>query len=161
MLRLTKRAEYGLTALVHLVDHSGETVSARKISEHYSLPHRLVGEALKDLCRAGFLHSERGPAGGYQLARQPGSLTVGEAVAALEGAPEGTDCEAKALVGLGYGPLGDLNVESKCLIRSPLHKIQEDIWRQFERTTIQELASPEFTLLRNERGTLQPLQTSA
>ena len=50
---------------------------------------------------------------------------------------------------------------SMCMIRSPLHKIQEDIWRQFERTTIQELASPEFTLLRDERGPHTQLQNSA
>ena len=161
MLRLTKRTEYGLTALVHLADHGGETVSARRISQHYSLPHRLVAEALKDLCRAGHLKSVRGASGGYMLAQSPADLTVGEAVAALEGAPKSTDCEAKALVGLGFGALGDLDVESKCMIRSPLHKIQEDIWRQFERTTIQELASPEFTLLRDERGPHTQLQNSA
>ena len=161
MLRLTKRAEYGLTALVHLTDHAGEVVSARRISEHYKLPYRLVGEALKDLCRAGHLRSLRGSSGGYQLAQPAGSLTVGEAIAAIEGVPALPDCEAKALVGLGFGALGDLDVESSCIIRSPLHRIQEDIWRQFERTTIEELASPEFTLLREERPTLQSLHTSA
>lgn len=161
MLRLTKRAEYGLTALVHLTDHVGEVVSARRISEHYKLPYRLLGEALKDLCRAGHLRSVRGPAGGYQMARRAASLTVGEAIAAIEGAPSLSDCDAKALVGLGFGALGDLDVESRCIIRSPLHRIQEDIWRQFERTTIEELASPEFTLLREGRSTPQPLPTSA
>jgi Rrf2 family protein len=161
MLRLTKRAEYGLTALVHLTDHAGEVVSARKISEQYKLPYRLVGEALKDLCRAGHIRSVRGPSGGYQLAQRAGSLTVGEAIAAIEGAPTLSDCDAKALVGLGFGALGDLDVESRCLIRSPLHRIQEDIWRQFERTTIEELASPEFTLLREERGAHQPQKNSA
>ena len=161
MLRLTKRAEYGLTALVHLTDHDGEVVSARRISEHYKLPYRLVGESLKDLCRAGHIKSVRGSSGGYQLAQRAGSLTVGEAVAAIEGAPTLPDCDAKALVGLGFGALGDLDVESRCIIRSPLHRIQEDIWRQFERTTIEELASPEFTLLRDESSAEQSLHRSA
>ena len=160
MLKLTKRAEYGLTALVHLTDHTGEIVSAREISEHYHLPHRLVGEALKDLCRAGHLHSVRGAAGGYRLAGPANSLTVGEAIAAIEGAPSLADCDAKALVDLGFESLADCDMESRCPIRSPLHRIQEDIWHQFERTTIEELAAPDFTLLRDERSTQESLQTS-
>lgn len=161
MLRLTKRAEYGLTALVHLTDHTGEVVSARRISEHYKLPYRLVGEALKDLCRAGHLRSLRGSSGGYQLAQPAGSLTVGEAIAAIEGVPALPDCEAKALVGLGFGALGDLDVESSCIIRSPLHRIQEDIWRQFERTTLEELAAPDFTLIPNKRVVKPTISASA
>ena len=161
MLKLTKRAEYGLVALVHLTDHAGEVVSAREISEHYQLPHRLVGEALKDLCRADHLHSVRGAAGGYRLARPANSLTVGEAIAAIEGAPPLSDCEARALVDLGFDSLADCDVESRCLIRSPLHRIQEDIWHQFERTTIEELAAPDFTLLPKERSRQDSLQTSA
>jgi Rrf2 family nitric oxide-sensitive transcriptional repressor len=145
MLKLTKRAEYGLTALVHLTDHVGEVVSARAISEHYQLPHRLVGEALKDLCRAGHLLSVRGPAGGYRLAVPSTALTVGEAIAAIEGAPSLADCD----------------VESRCPIRSPLHRIQEDIWRQFERTTLAELAAPEFSLLPRAGSQRPPSPISA
>lgn len=161
MLKLTKRAEYGLTALVHLTDHAGEVVSARAISEHYNLPYRLVGEALKDLCRAGHLCSVRGAAGGYHLSQPANSLTVGEAIAAIEGMPTLSDCEAKALVGMGFEALADCDVESRCMIRSPLHRIQEDIWRQFERTTLEELASPDFTLLREEPFIPEAVQTSA
>ena len=34
MLQLTKRTEYGLIAMVHLVDRAGEFVSVREICEH-------------------------------------------------------------------------------------------------------------------------------
>ena len=161
MLKLTKRAEYGLTALVHLTDHADEVVSAREISDHFQLPHRLVGEALKDLCRAGHLRSVRGASGGYTLSRSASSLTVGEAISAIEGAPTLSDCEAKALVELGFDRLSDCDVESRCMIRSPLHRIQEDIWRQFECTTLEELAAPDFSLLPNDRSDQGSLQTSA
>ena len=161
MLKLTKRAEYGLVALVHLTDHAGDVVSAREISEHYHLPHRLVGEALKDLCRAGHLHSVRGAAGGYRLARPAEKLTVGDAIASIEGAPPLSDCGARALIDLGFESLADCDVESPCPIRSPLHRIQEDIWRQFQHTTIRELAAPDFTLIPHERSRKAALSTSA
>ena len=35
MLQLTKRTEYGLIALVHMVDRGVEPVSVREISERY------------------------------------------------------------------------------------------------------------------------------
>ena len=161
MLKLTKRVEYGLTALVHLTDRVDEVVSARQISEHYKLPSRLVGEALKDLCRADLLNSLRGPAGGYRLARAASSLTVGEIIAAIEGAPMLQECEAMALVNLGFDSLADCDVESRCPIRSPLHRIQEDIWRQFERTTLEELAAPDFTLIPNKNVVKPTLSASA
>ena len=109
MLKLTKRVEYGLTALVHLTDRVDEVVSARQISEHYKLPSRLVGEALKDLCRADLLNSLRGPAGGYRLARAASTLTVGEIIAAIEGAPMLQECEAMALVNLGFDSLAEFS----------------------------------------------------
>ena len=56
-----------------------------------------------------------------------------------------------ALVDLGFDSLADCDVESRCPIRSPLHRIQEDIWRQFGRTTLEELAAPDFTLLPDGR----------
>ncbi len=53
MLQLTKRTEYGLIALVHLVDRRGEFVSAREIGDSYQVPRRLLAEVLKELSRAG------------------------------------------------------------------------------------------------------------
>mgnify|MGYP003572777986 CR=1 FL=1 len=52
MLQLTKRTEYGLIALVHMVDREGEFVSAREIAEVYPIPRRLLAEVLKVLSRS-------------------------------------------------------------------------------------------------------------
>src|SRR5262245_1380439 len=71
MLQLTKRTEYGLIALVHMVDRERQLVSVREISEHYPIPRRLLAEVLKDLCRANLVDSQRGATGGYVLAREP------------------------------------------------------------------------------------------
>ena len=78
MLQLTKRTEYGLIALVHLMDqrdlasHSEAVfVSAREIGERYPVPRRLLAEVLKDLARAELVDSARGSTGGYSLARDP------------------------------------------------------------------------------------------
>ena len=92
MLQLTKRTEYGLIALVHLVDRPGVFVSAREIGDAYQVPRRLLAEVLKTLSKAGLLASHRGATGGYMLLREPELMSVAEAVSALEGGPEASSC---------------------------------------------------------------------
>lgn len=143
MLQLTKRTEYGLIALVHMVDRAGEYVSAREISEHYSIPRRLLAEVLKDLCRESLVESQRGAAGGYALARPADAITVGEVVGTLEGTPTLASCEgtetARSFLRDGQRKNGDCEIEALCPIRSPLHRIRAEIWRHMERTTLKSL----------------------
>lgn len=138
MLQLTKRTEYGLIALVHMVDRGGEFVSVREISERYQIPRRLLAEVLKDLSRTPLVESQRGAAGGYALARPAESIALGEVVSLLEGAPTLASCE-------GFGAAdrrGECGVEPFCPIRSPLHRLREGIWRQMEGTSLRSLAGP-------------------
>lgn len=137
MLQLTKRTEYGLIALVHMVDREGGFASVREISEHYQVPRRLLAEVLKDLCRASLVESQRGATGGYALSRPAESITLGEVVSALEGAPRLASCES-----LVVAHVGECGLEPVCPIRSPLHRIREGIWHLMERTTLRSLARP-------------------
>lgn len=138
MLQLTKRTEYGLIALVHMVDRGDEFVSAREMSDVYNVPRRLLAEVLKDLSRCGLVDSHRGATGGYALARPAESITVGSVVAALEGAPTLASCGSTSAV-----TAGTCEVEPVCPIRSPLHRIREGIWRQMEHTTLRSLIDPQ------------------
>lgn len=135
MLQLTKRTEYGLIALVHMVDQSDDYVSVREIGERYPVPKRLLAEVLKDLARAGIVASQRGASGGYALAKAPEAVTLGEIVAALEGAPTMTSCES-----LAPAKNGECEVEATCPIRSPIHVIRESIWRLMQRTSLRSIA---------------------
>ena len=105
MLKLTKRTEYGLIALVDLALRPGQVISVREIGERQPVPKRLTGEALKALAHAGLVESARGAGGGFWLTRSPDEISLGEVVAALEGAPALTtrkflesDFEAVALL---------------------------------------------------------------
>ena len=138
MLQLTKRTEYGLIALVHMVDRANEFVSAREISERYQLPRRLLAEVLKELSRTSLVESQRGASGGYALARPAESIAIGEVVSALEGAPTLASCEGLGAL-LGRSECG---VEPVCPIRSPLQRLREGIWRQLECTSLAALAHP-------------------
>src|SRR5258708_37813567 len=68
MLKLTKKADYGLIALKHLVVHGPDSSSAKEIAEMYGIPLSLLSKILQKLVKNGFLRSEPGTNGGYRLA---------------------------------------------------------------------------------------------
>ena len=144
MIRLTKRTEYGLIALVHLANRAQATpdgapvdvVSARAIGDRFPVPRRLLAEALKSLQCGGVLESTRGAHGGYRLARPADEISLGEIVAVLEGAPELTSCE-----GMGAADAhGSCEVEAVCPIRSPLAALRSGIRTLLEGVSLRALA---------------------
>ena len=136
MLRLTKRSEYGLAALLRLAEAPhGAFVSAREICDRHPLPRRLVAETLKDLNGARLLDSARGAGGGYRLARSANAITLGEVVAVLEGKPEVTDCD---LAGTWVGPATD--VASHCPAKNPLERLRASLWNVLANTTLEDLS---------------------
>ncbi len=145
MLQLTKRTEYGLIALVHLVDRPGTFVSVREICEHYPVPRRLMAEVLKELGHARMVESQRGKSGGYALTRPAEEITLGEIVAALEGAPGLTSCRAHAAP-----TVSECEVKASCPIRSPIDRVRQHVWSVMERTTLRSLTtSPELESTRS------------
>src|SRR2546429_9199438 len=86
MLKLTKKADYGLIALKHLaVNSGGVSSSAKVIAECYGIPQPLLAKILQKLTKIGLLQSLPGTNGGYRLARSPQSITALEVVRAIYG----------------------------------------------------------------------------
>jgi Rrf2 family protein len=147
MLQLTKRTEYGLIALVHMVDRPGVFVSAREICDTYKVPRRLLAEVLKTLSKAGLLASHRGATGGYMLVREPELTSVAQAVSALEGNPASSSCSPS--------PVDDSNslfpildsgsgcdMSPTCPIKTPIQRLRDGIWSLLQQTSLRDLAAP-------------------
>lgn len=135
MLKLTKRTEYGLIALIHLADQGDGFVSAREVGERYLLPKRLLAEVLKELQHAGLVESQLGVNGGYRLIISADKVTLGQVIETLEGAPTLTSCDGQAAA----FPGGECIVEAHCPIRSPLQVIRQGIWHLLQTTTLRSL----------------------
>ena len=78
MLKLTKKADYGLIALKHLAVVSGQggTASAKEIADAYGIPLPLLAKILQKLTKTGLLVSLPGSSGGYKLARRPEKISA-------------------------------------------------------------------------------------
>jgi Rrf2 family protein len=85
-LRLSKRTEYGLRAVVQLAQlWPRNYVQAKDLSEQEDLPNKFLESILLALRRGGFLESKVGSGGGYRLARAPREISVGDIIRRLEG----------------------------------------------------------------------------
>lgn len=85
-MKLSKRAEYGLRAIVALARLEANTyVQSKDLSKQENLPNKFLEAILLTLRRAGFLESKVGAGGGYRLTKQPRDISVGELIRRLEG----------------------------------------------------------------------------
>jgi Rrf2 family protein len=131
MLKLTKKADYGLIALKHLVVHGPESSSAKEIADTYGIPLPLLSKILQKLAKNGFLRSEHGTNGGYKLARDPAQITALEVIRLIDGPIFLTTCFTEH----GYCCHTD-----KCIVRDPLQKVHEGILRLLASISILEMS---------------------
>jgi len=86
-MAFSAKTEYGLVALIELAaaHGSGELLQTGEICRRHGIPERYLEQMLTALRKGGFLQSIRGPRGGFQLARDPSSITVAAVETCLEG----------------------------------------------------------------------------
>jgi Rrf2 family protein len=85
-MRLSKRTEYGLRAIVQLARlWPTGFIQSRDLAQQESLPNKFLESILLALRRGGFLESKVGSGGGYRLSRPPREIGVGDLIRRLEG----------------------------------------------------------------------------
>src|SRR5207248_7614749 len=85
-LRLSKRTEYGLRAVIQLARlWPRHFVQSRDLAQQEHLPNKFLESILLALRRGGFLESKVGSGGGYRLSRAPRDINVGDLIRRLEG----------------------------------------------------------------------------
>ena len=86
-MKLTRRSEYALLALIHLARARGEGyVSVAAMAEAQGLPGKFLEQLLMALKRDGLVKSRKGPHGGYRLARPASKIPLAEVIRLLDGA---------------------------------------------------------------------------
>lgn len=85
-MKLSKRTEYGVRAIVQLARHWPQGyVQSKDLARQDRLPTKFLESILLALRRGGFLESKIGREGGYRLAREPRNISLGDIIRRLEG----------------------------------------------------------------------------
>ena len=100
-MKVSKRGQYGMRALCHLAETFGSgVVQIREIARRETIPAKFLEGILLELKHAGIVRSRRGIDGGYELARVPKEIMLGQIMRVLDGplAPLGSAAELKELM---------------------------------------------------------------
>ena len=83
-MQIPAKAEYAIRALLCLAasDHS---VSAEHLANDQELPAKFLGAIMSDLRRGGLVNSQRGPEGGFRLAKDPDEIMIADILRVVSG----------------------------------------------------------------------------
>ncbi|MGB6742559.1 MAG: Rrf2 family transcriptional regulator [Terracidiphilus sp.] len=135
MLKLTKKADYGLIALKYLAEHPEiPALSAKDVADTYGIPAQLLAKVLQRLTKTGLLRSHAGMNGGYALARDARQISAFEVIHAIDGPFFITSC-IKGTKSCELTP--------SCTIKEPLARVNDTIAGVLKSISIQDLAEHE------------------
>ena len=141
MLRLTKKADYGLMALKYLAEQAAATgktgaasaQSAKDIADAYHIPPHLLAKILQTLTRHGILASHAGTNGGYALSRSASDINAFDVIRAIDGPLFITSCITIH---------GTCDLAGHCTIKEPLRKVNDSIKDLLSGIVIADLVEP-------------------
>jgi Rrf2 family protein len=89
-MRLSKRGEYGLRAMITLAEAATQggspiMLQIKEISQREQISPKFLEQILLTLKNSGLLHSKLGVGGGYYLARPASEITLGQIFRVLDG----------------------------------------------------------------------------
>ena len=77
-------SEYALRAIVNIATNRDRAATAADIAKATKVPQSYLSKVLLDLVSAGIVVSQRGPNGGFSLARPPENISVLDVVNAVD-----------------------------------------------------------------------------
>ncbi len=132
MLRLSKKLLFAIEAVVDIAYHAGPgPVRSTDNSRRQGIPRRYLEQVLQELVRKDVLSGQRGPRGGYRLARERRRITMGEIVRIVR-TLEGTGDPASEPDG------SEIGVK---VVRPIWHEMQREIMERFDAMTVEELCN--------------------
>lgn len=84
-MRLSARADYALRAAIELAASQEGHVTADQLARAQQIPGKFLEAILTQLRRAGLVRSQRGPDGGFWLARPAQEISLADIIRAIDG----------------------------------------------------------------------------
>lgn len=85
IMRLSARADYALRAAIELAAAREGHVTAEQLAQAQNIPGKFLETILTHLRRSGLVRSQRGPDGGFWLARPANEISLADIIRAIDG----------------------------------------------------------------------------
>jgi len=131
MLKISKKTEYAIIALVDMATNGNENlVTAKDLSDRYNIPREILGKVLQSLAKNSLIDSQQGAKGGYQLLVPLDAININRVIESVEGPIKLIDCTDEERANCGQ-------IEY-CNIKNPMEFIQTELVRFFNGITLQD-----------------------
>jgi Rrf2 family protein len=138
-MKLSTRGDYATRALLELsTSESPRALSVHQLASRTGIPAKYLEQIMMRLRAAQVVRSTRGVHGGYELARRPSDITVGEIVRLMDGPLAPSPCASQsAHVAC---PTYRCPTEASCVLRGLWTDVRDAIAEVLDGTTFGELA---------------------
>jgi Rrf2 family protein len=127
----SRTCEYAIRAMTYIAAKADGRVSSEEIAGAGDLPLPVLSKILQELTRKGLLESQRGPGGGFRLARSAELITLRDIVAVIDGLDHFLRCVA------GLSVCSD---EAPCPLHTMWMGMRAQILASLETTTLAQMA---------------------
>jgi Rrf2 family protein len=127
--------DYSLKALLMLADRypSAQPLRVEEIAAVQGVPENYLRRLLIELKRGGLVLSQKGPSGGYMLARSPARITMADVVEIIEGGYTPVEC-------LEDGANSFCPRDGGCPMRDVWRDVRDSVVSILRNATLQSLA---------------------
>jgi Rrf2 family protein len=133
---LTAKGKYSLKALAHLATLDPRTTTqAVDIAKANDIPKKFLDAILGELRHAGIVQSQKGPGGGYRLARIPGEIKIGQVIRTIDGPLAPIACASRT----AYQPCWDCVDVKACSVRLMMTRVRDAISDVLDRVTLADM----------------------
>jgi Rrf2 family protein len=136
MKMLQKKSKYAIRALLALARKPAqEPMLIADLAAQERIPKKFLELILLELRNKGILQSKKGKGGGYFLGRQPGAISLGEVIRALDGPLAPVPCVSHT----AYRTCDECEDELTCGIRSVMHDVRDATATILDRESLADL----------------------
>ena len=147
-MRLSRRSEYGLRALIDLVHHGDAgPLALGALARRNNLPSKFLEQIMATLKHGGIVRTTLGSHGGYAMAADPASVSIGRVIRLLDGALAPVPC-----VSLRYYGRCSCPEEATCPLRDVMIDVRDAMLEILDKETLAELAAREGRASIDPRG---------
>ena len=131
-MKLTTKGRYAVTAMLDLALHYEQgAVTLSDIAHRQGISLSYLEQLFAKLRRSGLVDSVRGPGGGYNLALQPGKISIAEIIIAINENIDATRCAGEK----------NCHGEERCLTHYLWEDLSERIHEFLSGITLADLVS--------------------
>lgn len=139
----SRQCEYAIQGVLYLaLKPEGEMTSIKELTTRLDIPYHFLAKILQRLAQKGLLISQKGPTGGFALAKPAKGITLFDIVDAIDGAAFTTRCV------IGFAECSGRN---PCAVHNSWAGIRDEIHQMLVNKKIGDMAKdmkkPEYRAL--------------